>query len=109
MTSASEGLKVVGTRPIRPDGIDKVIGRATYGADMVMPDMLWAKVKRSPHAHARIKSINNREGPGFARRQAVVTAADFPDIPVGRGVHGRRPDEFPRPVAQLPGLRQGAL
>ena len=47
-------LKVVGTRPIRPDGVDKVIGRATLGADMVMPGMLWGKVKRSPHAHARI-------------------------------------------------------
>ena len=50
-------LKVVGTRPIRPDGVDKVIGRATFGADMTMPGMLWGKIKRSPYAHARIKSI----------------------------------------------------
>ena len=40
-------LKVVGTRPIRPDGVDKVIGRATFGADTVLPGMLWGKVKRS--------------------------------------------------------------
>ena len=59
--------KVVGTRPIRPDGVDKVTGRANFGADMVMPGMLWAKVKRSPHAHARIMSINAQgAGPGFA-------------------------------------------
>ena len=51
-------LKVVGTRPIRPDGVDKVTGRAMFGADMVMPGMLWGKVKRSPHAHARIVSID---------------------------------------------------
>ena len=43
-------LRVVGTRPVRPDGVDKVTGRAQFGADMVMPGMLWGKVKRSPHA-----------------------------------------------------------
>ena len=51
-------LKVVGTRPIRPDGVDKVTGRAAFGADYVMPGMLWGKVKRSPHAHARIVKID---------------------------------------------------
>ena len=58
----SRTLKVVGTRPIRPDGVDKVIGRASFGADMAMPGMLWGKVKRSPHAHARIVSDRHREG-----------------------------------------------
>src|SRR5205807_59074 len=53
--------KVVGTRPIRPDGVDKVTGKANFGADMVMPGMLWGKVKRSPHAHARIMSIDTEE------------------------------------------------
>ena len=52
-------LKVVGTRPIRPDGVDKVTGRANFGADMTMPGMLWGKIKRSPHAHARIVSIDS--------------------------------------------------
>src|SRR5579859_6562257 len=51
-------LRVVGTRPIRPDGVDKVTGRANFGADMTMPGMLWGRIKRSPHAHARILSIN---------------------------------------------------
>ena len=44
--------KVIGTRPIRHDGLDKVTGRAVYGADIKLPGMLWAVVVRSPHAHA---------------------------------------------------------
>ena len=51
-------LRLVGTRPIRPDGVDKVTGRANFGADMTMPGMLWGRIKRSPHAHARIVSID---------------------------------------------------
>src|SRR5262245_37233263 len=51
-------FKVVGTRPIRHDGIDKVTGRARYGADIALPGMLHGKVLRSPHAHARIVSID---------------------------------------------------
>ena len=51
-------LKWVGTRPIRPDGVDKVTGRARFGADLYLPNMLFGKVLRSPHAHARIRSIN---------------------------------------------------
>lgn len=54
----SDGLKVVGTRPIRPDGVEKVTGRANFGADRAMPGMLYGKIKRSPHAHARILGIN---------------------------------------------------
>ena len=51
-------LKVVGTRPIRPDGVEKVNGRAAFGADVAVSGMIHAKVVRSPHAHARIKSID---------------------------------------------------
>ncbi len=62
-------LKVVGTRPIRPDGVDKVTGRANFGADMVMPGMLWGRIKRSPHAHARILGIDTAKARGAAWRQ----------------------------------------
>ena len=58
---------VVGKRPIRPDGVAKVTGRATYGADINLPGMLYGKILRSPYAHARIKSIDTRhaeETPG---------------------------------------------
>ena len=71
-------LKVVGTRPIRPDGVDKVIGRASFGADHTMPGMLWAKVKRSPHAHARILKIDTSKAEKLKGVLAVVTGADFP-------------------------------
>ena len=71
-------LKVVGTRPIRPDGVDKVTGRANFGADMVMPGMLWGKIKRSPHAHARIMSINTDKALALPGVKAVVTARRFP-------------------------------
>ncbi len=50
--------KVIGTRPIRPDGVDKVTGRALYGTDVRLPGMLYGAVLRSPHAHARILSID---------------------------------------------------
>ena len=69
---------VVGTRPIRHDGIDKVTGRAQYGADIQMPRLLHGKVLRSPHAHARIKSIDISKAERHPGIQAVVTAGDFP-------------------------------
>src|SRR6266404_2982768 len=84
-------LKIVGTRPIRPDGVDKVTGRANFGADMKMPGMLWGKIKRSPHAHARIVSINTDKAMALPGVKAVTTRADFPDIPPDRRVIGAAP------------------
>src|ERR1700752_816407 len=86
-----DSLKVVGTRPVRPDGVDKVTGRANFGADMVMPGMLWGKVKRSPHAHARIVSINTDKAMALPGVKAVTTRADFPDIPPGKRTIGAMP------------------
>src|SRR5580692_2146692 len=73
-------LKVVGTRPIRPDGVEKVTGRANFGADRAVPGMLYGKIKRSPYAHARILGINADKALALAGVKAVVTAADFPEI-----------------------------
>ena len=81
MNYFASDLKVVGTRPIRPDGVDKVTGRAAFGADYVMPGMLWGKVKRSPHAHAKIVKIDASKALALPGVKAVVTGADFPDIP----------------------------
>ena len=67
----------VGTRPDRPDGIDKVTGRARFGADMSAPGMLHAVIIRSPHAHARIKKIDTSRAEAAAGVKAVVTRADF--------------------------------
>ncbi|HEY2047955.1 MAG TPA: hypothetical protein VGH03_01325, partial [Caulobacteraceae bacterium] len=73
-------LKIVGTRPVRPDGADKVTGRALYGADLALPGMLVGKVARSPYAHARIVSIDTRKARALPGVKAIVTAADFPDL-----------------------------
>ena len=50
--------KHIGTRPVRPDGVDKVTGRAQYGADPILPGMIHGRILRSPHAHALIKSVD---------------------------------------------------
>src|SRR5947207_15290202 len=84
-------LRVVGTRPIRPDGVDKVTGRANFGADMSMPGMLWGRIKRSPHAHARIVSINFDKALAVPGVKAVVTRADFPDVTPERAHTGAAP------------------
>ena len=69
---------VIGTRPIRPDGADKVTGRALYGADFQATGLLHGKVLRSPHAHARIKSIDTRKAETLSGVWSVVTGADLP-------------------------------
>ena len=77
--------RVVGSRPIRHDGTDKVTGRARYGADISLPDLLYAKVLRSPYAHARIKSIDYSKGLAMPGVRAVVTSKDLPQ-PSGKVV-----------------------
>ena len=77
MDTVKREFKVVGTRPQRPDGIDKVTGRALYGADISAPGMLVGHLLRSPHPHARIKSIDTSEAEGMRGVKAVVTSADF--------------------------------
>src|SRR5271166_2897043 len=72
-------FKWVGTRPIRPDGVPKVTGRAMYGADFATAGTLYGKVIRSPHAHARIRSIDTAKAEALPGVKAVVTAKDIPD------------------------------
>ena len=77
-TAVKPEYQVVGTRPVRPDGVDKVTGRARYGADISLPGMLWGRVKRSPHAHARILSIDTSKAEALPGVHCVVTHADLP-------------------------------
>src|ERR1700722_12603854 len=72
-------FKWVGTRPVRPDGVPKVTGLAQYGADLAMPGMLVGRILRSPHAHARIRSIDTAKAAALPGVKAVVTCADFPE------------------------------
>ena len=76
--SVPSQYKVVGTRPMRHDAYDKVTGAAKFGADFNMPGMLHGKVLRSPHSHARIKSIDTSKAEALPGVLAVATAADFP-------------------------------
>ena len=78
MVLSSVDFKVVGTRPLRPDGADKVTGRALYGADFDTSGMLHGKVLRSPHAHARIRSIDISKAEALQGILAVVTGKDMP-------------------------------
>jgi CO/xanthine dehydrogenase Mo-binding subunit len=78
VTDSVKRFKWVGTRPIRPDGVPKVTGRAQYGADYTLPGMLTGKVLRSPHAHARILSIDTSKAAALLGVKAVITAADLP-------------------------------
>ncbi|ESX25490.1 MULTISPECIES: xanthine dehydrogenase family protein molybdopterin-binding subunit [unclassified Mesorhizobium] len=73
----------VGTRPIRPDGVDKVTGRARYGADFNMAGQLVGRVLRSPHAHAKILKIDTSKAEKLPGVKAVITAADLPDLTDG--------------------------
>ncbi len=82
-TYTDQEFKLVGSRPLRPDGIDKVTGRARYGADMNAPGQLVGLVLRSPHAHAEIKKIDTSKAEKLAGVKAVITSADLPDLTNG--------------------------
>jgi CO/xanthine dehydrogenase Mo-binding subunit len=76
-------LDIVGTNPVKQDGLDKVTGRAKFGADFFLPGMLFGRILRSPHAHAIIKSIDVSEAEALPGVKAVITRDDFPDLPEG--------------------------
>lgn len=82
MTGRDAENKWIGKRTIRPDGEDKVTGRATFGADFTQPGMLWGKVLRSPHPHAVIKSINLDRAAELSGVAAVMSGTDLVNFPI---------------------------
>ncbi len=91
MSADNTTYKWVGTRTIRPDGYDKVTGRAKFGSDFALPGMLQGSVLRSPHAHAVIKSVDVSAAEALPGVKAVITSKDFSDqpseaIPAGEGM-----------------------
>ena len=76
-------FNVIGTRPKRPDGIDKVTGRAKFGADTSAPGQLVGLILRSPHAHATIRKIDTSKAEKLKGVKAVLTSADLPDLTDG--------------------------
>ncbi len=81
MTANGSNNKWIGKRTIRPDGVDKVTGRATFGADFSQPGMLHGKVLRSTHPHARIRSINFDKALALPGVKAVMSGRDLVDFP----------------------------
>ena len=77
--------KWIGKRTIRPDGMDKVTGRAQFAADFNMPGQIWGKILRSPHPHARIRAIDTSKAEKLPGVKAVVTAKDIVDFPIEKG------------------------
>ena len=74
----AQKFNVIGTRPIRHDGIDKVIGRAQFASDMPFSDALECKILRSSFAHAKIKNIDIKHASNLLGVHSIVTAIDFP-------------------------------
>ena len=81
MTANGSSNKWIGKRTPRPDGADKVTGRAAFGADFAQPGMLIGKVLRSPHPHARIRSIKVDKAAALPGVKAVMTGKDLVDFP----------------------------
>ena len=79
MSTTNNKFKVIGTRPIRHDGTDKVTGRAQYGADFTIPRVLYGKILRSPHAHARIKKIDTSKAEKIHGVLSIMTGKDIPE------------------------------
>ena len=75
--SEAQDFKYIGQRTVRPDGFDKVTGRANYAADFALPGMIWGRILRSPHAHARIKNIDTTKAEAMPGVLSVATHADF--------------------------------
>ncbi len=76
-------FQVIGTRLPKVDALERVTGKATFGADLMLPGMLWAKVVRSPYPHARIQKIDTRKALALPGVKAVVTAQDLPPLAKG--------------------------
>ena len=101
MTTTTENkYNVVGTRPARHDGFDKVTGAARFGADLNLPNMLHGKVLRSPHAHARILSIDTSKAEALPGVIAVATAQDFPIVQQRPNIDYENANQNPRIIAE---------
>ena len=105
------------TEPRRPDLAENVDGGQLRnprlldrGADMTIPGMLWGRIKRSsPHAHARIVSINTEKARAHPGVRAVITRADFPDITPERAHIGAAPHNLHDLSLKLHGEEQSSL
>ena len=107
----AQKYRVIGTRPVRHDGVDKVTGAARYGADINLPGMLYARVLRSPHSHARIRSIDTSKAEALPGVVAVVTSGGLSNhrrpAPGLRGSSRQRPHDRRKPHGKGQSLYAG--
>ena len=108
-SEASAKYKWIGTRPDRPDGADKVTGRARFGADFNLPGQLIGKVLRSPHPHAIIESIDTSKAEALAGREGRGDVEGLPRAGQPDRADRRDAGEPARRHAQRHGAREGAL
>jgi CO/xanthine dehydrogenase Mo-binding subunit len=74
---STRNLHVVGRKAPRVDAVEKLTGQATYVSDMVLPGMLYAQVKQSPHARARIVSIDTSKAESLPGVRAILTGDEL--------------------------------
>lgn len=79
----NENYSYIGKSLPRNDGLEKVTGRARYTGDLKFPNMLYGKILRSPHAHARIINIDTSEAEKLPGVKCIITAKDVPATKYG--------------------------
>jgi CO/xanthine dehydrogenase Mo-binding subunit len=88
---------LIGTSVRRVDGIDKISGRAQFVGDVRLPRMLYGAVVRSPHAHARVLSVDTSKARQVPGVHAVITSDDHAHRKWG----AFRPDLYPLAVDRV--------
>ena len=99
-------MDIIGVSVPRIDAIDKVTGRAAYVGDLEVSGMLHGKIVRSPHAHARIASIDTTAAEAMPGVKAVITGSDFPDL-AANGAHPSAIDVANNAIARDKVLYEG--
>ena len=96
-----DSLSVVGKSVHRSDAVDKVTGKARFGADRSVSGMLWAAVVRSQRPHAELLSVDVSMAKKLSGVEAVVTAKDIPGNNVVPVVFRDQPSWLPKKFGML--------
>src|SRR2546428_380855 len=86
MTQTAPAGSIIGAPIPRAEGPDKLTGHAIYAADVTLPETLWCRILRSPHAHARIVRIDAARAMQIRGVHAVITGDDVRGRFVGKAM-----------------------